>query len=214
MDITIITPTTNNPVVNKNIKSVKKNRLGSRHWVIGDGYQYTPINHYKGFDLVENTGSIDGKTVYYGARVYAGVSFFVNTRWVYFLDEDNHISDDFAEKLAPFLERHSKAPAVTFRRKLFNSKGVYLGNDDFESIPSNFSDTGCTVWNTRFFATKIAPHMAFHGWGEDRLSYNLLRNLIAPLRTPHLKEYLLHYTLPDDKLGEYKKVIAQHENME
>lgn len=199
--ITIITPTTGNP---KLPEAVASSKGIPKHWVVADGLHpffrlpvsinvpFTPV-----VGLPENTGKDPetGEVKYYGHRIYSAMSFLVNTEWIYFLDEDNRVSPDFAEKLIPFLQKHSGKAAATFRRKIFTESGRFIGYDDFESIPGVFADTGCVVWNTRFYAENIA-HLAFSGWGCDRVMYGELLRRTGEKDPPHLHEYLLEYTAP------------------
>jgi len=193
MNLTIITPATNHPQLPRCVESVHKNNISSCHLVIGDGYETL----YNNLTLPYNTGKEHGKVKYFGHRIYSAMSFLVNTQWLYFLDEDNWLADDFAEKIAPHLS--SNAPAITFRRKIFTENGDFVCLDDFESVPSNnFADTGCVLWNTRFYAERIA-YLAYQPMAQDFIMYRKLLHVAG--KPFHLDEYLLHYTSPNKNLN-------------
>jgi hypothetical protein len=202
MDLTIITPTTGTPELAKNMRAVGEQ--GIKHLVVWDGHpfpfpsalpEYPDTRHVV---LHSNTGKHPetGKVHYYGHRIYSGFTFLVNTKWVMFLDEDNHITPDFAEKIAPLLAERDGDPAVTFRRIITTKEGDVIGKDDFEAIPTRFADTGTIIWNTRFFAEHIAGRTAFTGWGNDRRCYSALIGTMSGKMPKHLHEYLLVYTAP------------------
>jgi hypothetical protein len=204
MNLTIITPTTNYPHVWQNIMSVAQNGLYHNHWLVSDGYGESPYYiHSNSIILPENTGMENGKVRYFGHRVYSAMSFLVNTRWVMFLDEDNMLSEDFAEKITPFLaKQHSGIGAVTFRRKIFDEHGEFVCVDDFESVPTNgFADTGCVIWDARYYNHYIAP-LAFK---SNRHDFYMYRKLVFDCQEPpHLPEYLLHYTSPNRNIDFFR----------
>ena len=211
MDLTIITPTTGTPDIERAMRSV--GTQGINHLVVWDGKpfpfpstlpEYATTRHVM---LHSNTGKDPetGKVHYYGHRIYSGFTFLVNTKWVMFLDEDNHITPDFAEKIATVLAERDGEPAVTFRRTITTKEGEIIGNDDFEAIPTRFADTGTIIWNTRFFAERIAGPTAFTGWGNDRRCYSALIGAMSGKMPKHLREYLLVYTAPPHLYDYFRK---------
>ena len=202
MDLTIITPTTNHKGLHKAMDSVGLQNIN--HIVVWDGVQFPfpcDLPEYprtKHITLPFNTGrnQITGKVAYHGHRIYCAMTFLLNTKWVMFLDEDNTITPDFADRIGQAIEQYPMSPAITFRRNIVTEAGEMIGLDDFESIPEEFADTGTVIWNTKYFARHIAGESFDTKYGNDRQCHSLLvAQNASPI--PHIKQYLLNYTTPE-----------------
>lgn len=190
--------------------SVVANDLSPKHWVVYDGVNPEMV-FAKSVRLVENTGRdpMTGNVRFFGHRIYGAMSYLVNSKWIYFLDEDNRISADFAKILEPLTKKYKDAPAITFRRSIHNMQGDLMGYDDFESVPEHFfADTGCVLWNTRFYAEYIAPKMSFAHHSHDRKAYIELYKLTNG-DIPHTKAYLLEYTASERMYDFFNRNITK-----
>jgi hypothetical protein len=215
MDITIITPTTNHPLLKYAIKSVKDAGLESQHLIVSDGAGPVEVFTPRTLELPENTGRDPetGKVKWFGHRIYSAMSFLVNTKWIYFLDEDNRIAENFWTVLSPVLDKlPPNSPALTFRRKVYhNNTNELIGYDDSESVPENmFCDTGCIIWNTRYFAEHIA-HTGIIQARQDWASYAVLvaKHMAGSCQIHHVKEYLLEYNASKQNEEYFKKICRK-----
>jgi len=172
-DITVITPTTSRPTVLQAIESVKNqtyNRV--KHFIIFDGKDNFSETIYEKIGLKnhvlvlpENTGANN----FNGHRIYAAVSYLVNTDYVVFLDEDNWFEPNHIETLVKTVEtNHSNDGWAWARRNIVNEMGEFLCQDNCESLGrvenifcSEFSkdyliDVSCFLLNVRQ-AISVSP---------------------------------------------------------
>jgi len=207
--ITVVTPTTGDKFVYDAIASVAKQTIPVNHLVVVDGYKYKlephllAELHHDNLHVVYlpfNTGKVDGKVYYYGHRVYASMSFVIDTPFMSFLDEDNLLQRNWAEKM---LDTMSQADydAVTCRRNVLYQDGSLLGKDTFESVDGSFFDTNTFLWRTKSFANKYASKFGYEPWGFDRY---LSHALMDSGKYKHIEEYLVDYRSPE-RLYEFFK---------
>jgi SAM-dependent methyltransferase len=216
MDLTIITPTTGNPLLERCMRSVVDNGLDHRHWIVWDGIKKVrQVNTHRQslLYLPENTGCDRfGTVTYFGHRVYSAMSFVVNTKWIYFLDEDNWLKPDFATTIKDAIESASpETNFITFHRDIYHPEtNDLIGTDNFESVPKNkFADTGCVIWRTRFYADHIAK-FALQRTRQDLAMYRHALTLSEPL---HLEKSLLNYTSPMRNVEFFTKGIKRFDQM-
>ena len=151
--ITVITPTTGNPIARQAIESVQKQTYDNiQHLLVVDG----PARDQKFLDDVLEGANVDlvklpystGKDNYNGHRIYGAMTYLANGDYLCFLDEDNWFENDHVESLVKVLEKGNQW-AYTLRR-IFDQEGNYICNDDCESlgkwtsiINDNFIDVNC-----------------------------------------------------------------------
>lgn len=166
IDVTIITPTIGSKYLEQAIDSVSKQTYKNiKHLVVSDGPQYKEkVNNIAGkfncnvLDLPFNTGSGG----YNGHRIYGAAVYLVNTDYFIFLDEDNWIDPDHVESLVESIGKSTWAYSL---RKIVDSEGMYVCNDDCESLgkwhsclnPQDFFiDLGC-FFLPKMLAIKLSP---------------------------------------------------------
>mgnify|MGYP003339472425 FL=1 len=141
--VTIITPTTGTKHLEKCVDSVAKQTYNNiQHLVVVDGKEHRKkveqqIHH--DVDLLVlpyNTGH----SQYNGHHIYGASTFLCNGDYIIFLDEDNWLEPNHVESLVDVIGENSWAYSL---RKIVDSEGKYLCNDDCESLgnwPSILND--------------------------------------------------------------------------
>jgi glycosyltransferase involved in cell wall biosynthesis len=189
--VTVITPTIGSPKVRDAVKSVQEQTYKHiRHLLVVDGEQYDEkfVENFEYEELEklmpysitpENTGGVgDG---FYGHRIYAAYPHLVNTDYVMFLDEDNWYEPNHVESLIETIESQNLLFAYSLR-KIYDSQGKYLINDDCESLglwpirtskDEHLVDTSAYCFKRDFLIR--CCHLWHHGWGGDRNFYNAIR---------------------------------------
>ena len=207
--ITVVTPTTGDKFVYEAIASVARQTVPVNHLVVVDGAEYKlephllAELHHDNLHVVYlpfNTGKESGRVYYYGHRVYASMSFAINTPFMSFLDEDNLLQPDWAEKMLHAMSQ-GDYDAVTCRRNVLYQDGRVLCKDDFESVDNSFFDTSTFLWYTKSFANKYASKFGYEPWGFDRY---LSHALMDSGKYKHIEEYLVDYRSPE-RLYEFFK---------
>jgi glycosyltransferase involved in cell wall biosynthesis len=183
---TVIIPTTGTDTLVKCIESVLTQTYPTLAYIVIDGFQYkekvSEILYSMDLDekdwvtltIPQNIGSGG----FYGHRVYAGVSHFVNSDYVLYLDQDCFLDEDHVESAINTIETNNLDWCYSLR-KIVDKKGEYVCNDDCESLGKwnpvmqyNHVDTNCYCIKTSI-ATKICQ--VWHGkWGQDRVFYSAM----------------------------------------
>ena len=157
--VTIITPTTGTQYLEQNIESVLKQTYPNiQHLVVVDGLQesangvlakYRSMPNIDILTLPYNTGHDQ----YNGHRIYGASTFLAKGDYLIFLDEDNWIEPNHVEELVKCVNEQPAGWAYTLR-KIVNSDGEYVCNDDCESLGKwksvlndNFVDVNCYIIN-------------------------------------------------------------------
>lgn len=187
--VTVITPTTGTRYLQQNLESVAAQTYGNlTHLVVSDGPDNEDRigNRVKSFDrttflaLPHNTGH----SGYNGHRIYGAMSYLAEADYVCFLDEDNWLEPNHVEDLIKVTEKYDWAFSF---RKIVDSEGNYICNDDCESLglwptciseQEYFLDTGCY-----FLPTKIAVQIS-SAW------YRRARH---PDDQPEMDRLIMHY---------------------
>jgi len=178
MSVTVVIPTTGNPLLFDAVGSVLDQTFEDlKLWVIIDGPQFEHAAHevlYPFVDdrmtvmtLPENTGA-NGN---YGHRVQAAVSHLINTDYLVYLDEDNWFDHDHIQSLRDVIDRKGLDWAHSLR-KIVRKNGEMVCHDMCESLGrvTGFVDTNCYMVS-REVAVKIG-HAWNCGWGADRVFYS------------------------------------------
>lgn len=188
--VTVITPTIGSPKLRDAVESVSKQTYSNlKHLVVCDGpehfdkvLQNIPASFDSKVTLTlapENTGA----NGFYGHRIYAGYPHFINSDYIFLLDEDNWYEPNHVETLAATLDRGLDF-AYSFR-KVFTAGKEYIADDNCEALgrwpiyfshdnPQYLIDTSSFAFK-RQFLIKTCQHW-HHGWGGDRnYFYNALK---------------------------------------
>ena len=117
-----------------------------------------------------NTGS----NGWYGHRIYAAASFLVNADWVFYLDQDNWFDPDHVQTQIESCRLQGYAWGHSLR-KIYDSAGQYLMNDDCESLGKypTYLDPASHLVDTSAFCIRrevaVKCGAAWYGqWGADR----------------------------------------------
>lgn len=188
--VTVITPSIGTPKLIDAIRSVQNQTYSNlTHLVVADG----PEAYDKVFDICVDLQDAHptimslpyntGANGFYGHRVYAGVPHFINSDYIFLLDEDNWYEPDHVSSLADVLDRGNDF-AYSFR-KVYSADKSYIADDNCEALgkwpiyfshanPQYLVDTSSFAFK-REFLIKTCQHW-HHGWGGDRnYLYNALR---------------------------------------
>lgn len=132
--VTIITATTGSDYLAKNIQSVKEQSYTNiQHLVVVDGHER--LDNAKRFfhdDLdVINLPYATGIEQYNGHRIYGGCTYFAKGDYIIYLDEDNWLDPEHVEELVEVSSLDAWSYSL---RKIVDSDGNYICNDDCESL--------------------------------------------------------------------------------
>lgn len=194
MSITVITPTTGTPYLEKCIASIQKQTVPCEHWIVCDGPEFSaqtndiiykfPATNIHTLTLPHNVGK-DG---WCGHRVYAACSWLCNTDFIVFLDEDNFVSRKHLESLLAECKLYGLDWAYALR-KIVDKDGAVVCPDLCESLgylgapydrPNEpFIDTSCF-----FIRTEVAKRIS--------LSWNLRACADRPVSQALLTQYPKH----------------------
>ena len=133
--ITVITPTTGNPMVRQALDGVKNQTYKNiQHLVVIDGEhpRAKPIlQDYPNVDLVELPYAT-GIDQYNGHRIYGAMTYVASGDFLCFLDEDNWYDENHIESLVEQLKSGNQWAYSL--RKIVDQEGKYICNDDCESL--------------------------------------------------------------------------------
>ena len=183
--VTVITPTIGSPKLADAITSVENQTYKNlKHLIVVDGKDryLSTMNvlppsietvRYEVMTLPENTGKTGGD--FYGHRIYAGVPHFLNSDYIFFLDEDNWYDPDHVASLVEVLDRGNDFAYSL--RKIFNPDKSFVADDNCEALgkwpiyfthkdPQYLIDTSSFAFNRKFLEKTC--HLWHSGWGGDR----------------------------------------------
>jgi glycosyltransferase involved in cell wall biosynthesis len=142
--VSVITATTGNPILKKNIESVRRQTYQNiQHIIVVDGVdrsdevyeilneaQFPTQNHLKE-SVIQLPYSV-GKDRWNGHRMYAATTYLCEGEYVMYLDEDNFLDPDHVESCMKTISS-GKDWTYSFR-KIVNKQGTFICNDDCESL--------------------------------------------------------------------------------
>jgi glycosyltransferase involved in cell wall biosynthesis len=194
--VTVITPTIGSSKLKDAVASVENQTYSNiKHLIVIDGPEYftnTMENLPVTLDYVDDsyqninvtyTPNNTGANGFYGHRIYAGYPHFINTDYIFLLDEDNWYEPDHVKSLVEVLDAGNDF-AYSFR-KVYDQDKKYIADDNCEALgkwpiyfshdnPQYLIDTSSFAFK-REFLIKTCQHW-HHGWGGDRnYFYNALR---------------------------------------
>lgn len=178
LTFTIITPTTGHPKLAPLLHSINAQTCPVEHFLVVDGPQFSdsvnailqeiPANESRVtrrlFYLPINTGGGG----FLGHKIYAGITQFVTTDYVLYLDEDNWLEDTHVASCLETLTKQTPPLDWCFSLRTIRSHadGAFICNDDCESLghlhPSFYSgtehmiDTNC-MCVSRHLAIQFSP---------------------------------------------------------
>jgi cellulose synthase/poly-beta-1,6-N-acetylglucosamine synthase-like glycosyltransferase len=166
--VSIITPTTGNPILLKNIQSVRNQTYKNiQHLIVIDGAERQPavlsafssVKFPVSNPLKETVVALPysvGKDRWNGHRMYAAMTYLCEGEYVMFLDEDNFLEPDHVESCMKVIE---SGKDWTFSyRKIVDKEGKFICNDDCESLgnwPSVLDQTDYFIDVNCYFLPKI-----------------------------------------------------------
>ena len=180
MSATVIIPTTGTPELRKAIESVLNQTYPTTCYVVCDGDQYTGRTKVIVDDYLSNKNlklcvlPINvGANGFYGHRVYAAFTHLIDTEYVLYLDQDCWFDKDHVQTCIDTIKKTNLDWSYSLR-KIVDKDGLYICNDDCESLGKwqtyhgvNHIDTNCYCLKTEI-AIKLAQ--VWHGgWGQDRV---------------------------------------------
>ena len=201
---TVIVPSIGRPCLRRCVASVLgQTRAAVNAYVVCDGpaFRSEVQAALDGLDtariqllnLPENVGAGG----YYGHRIFAGCSHFVNSEFVLFLDEDNWYEPEHIESLIARITAHGLDWAFSLRR-ICSAIGEFIADDDCESLgpwPSwqnhHLVDTSSYCVKT---AVAAAVASAWHGSGAQDRTYFATLSKYFP-RFASSGRYTLNYCL-------------------
>lgn len=133
--VTIITPTTGTNYLKQCVESVDNQTYENiQHLVVIDGKHHTE----KVYSQITNSSCdvltlpyATGTDQYNGHRIYGGCTYFAKGEYICFLDEDNWMDPNHIESLVDSLDENRWSFSL---RKIVDSEGEYICNDDCESL--------------------------------------------------------------------------------
>lgn len=190
--VTVITATTGSPYLRKNLESVAAQTYGDvQHLVFVDGEHHMDkvkpqLDRINASVIVLPYAT--GIEQYNGHKMYAAGTYLAKGDYICYLDEDNWIDPNHVESLMAVADENSYACSL---RKIVDSDGKYICNDDCESlgnwisvINDYFVDVNCFFFPKRL-ALQLTP-----------LWYRRARH---PDDQPEV-DRLLTYTLRENKI--------------
>jgi glycosyltransferase involved in cell wall biosynthesis len=218
--VTIVTPTTGNPIIKKCIQSVRNQTYAKNitHLVIVDGPENWRKVDWMLADLTFPTTSNKeyvnilpwsiGKDRWNGHRIYAAASYMIDTDYIIFLDEDNYLEPNHVEECIKTIDRGNDW-CFSFR-KIVDKEGTFLCNDDCESLgkwasvlheEDFFIDVNC-YFIPRQVAVQLTPvwyRKAREQPEVDRLLAAILRKNLEKFDSTY--QYSVNYTVGNNPVS-------------
>lgn len=216
--VSIITATTGNPILKKNIESIRNQTYSDiQHVVIIDGYDRKKATYdaLEGLELPANVDFIElpysvGKDRWNGHRMYAAGTYLCEGEYVMYLDEDNFLEPNHVEECIKTIQS-GKDWTFSFR-KIVDKEGSYICNDDCESLGSwpsvldqrdYFIDVNC-YFLPKLLAVHVSPiwyrKAREPGVPEvDRVLCPTLRQIAPNNKGTH--KYTVNYTVGNTQLS-------------
>ena len=221
MKVTVITATTGNPILRRNIESVANQDYpdvqhlifvdGDRpeaNAIIADMWDYAWIADERQPNVIQLPYSV-GKDRWNGHRMYAAGPFLAEGQYVMWLDDDNTIEKDHISSLMETIQSKGLDWAYSFRN-ITDAKGNFLCKDDCESLgkwasvmheKDFFVDVNCYLVPTKL-AVFLGPawYRRFREPGQPEVDRVLSATLMANgLKFDTTYRYTVNYTVGNTK---------------
>jgi glycosyltransferase involved in cell wall biosynthesis len=208
--VTIVTPTTGNPLLGRAIDSVLEQTYKPIEYIIViDGWK----NEAAAREIIGNAHRMchvmvlpfpTGISGFNGHKIYGAMNFIARGNYMCYLDEDNYYDPNHIESLVNVLKpEHKWAYSL---RKIVDAESNIICNDDCESLGpwtnilnDNLVDVGCYMLGKQA-ALETAPiwyRRARHPDDQpevDRALYQTLYSLYGENAVASNKQYTLNYT--------------------
>jgi glycosyltransferase involved in cell wall biosynthesis len=208
--VTIVTPTTGNPLLGRAIDSVLEQTYKPIEYIIViDGWK----NEAAAREIIGNAHRMchvmvlpfpTGISGFNGHKIYGAMNFIARGNYMCYLDEDNYYDPNHIESLVNVLKpEHKWAYSL---RKIVDAQSNIICNDDCESLGpwtnilyDNLVDVGCYMLGKQA-ALETAPiwyRRARHPDDQpevDRALYQTLYSLYGENAVASNKQYTLNYT--------------------
>lgn len=141
MRVSIVTPTTGNPLLKQAVQSVQAQDYDNIEYIIvidGEERRANAEQVLGELSLAKDTRIlqlpyITGHSRYRGHRIYGASSFLVEGDYIIYLDEDNWLDPHHVSSLAAIIEEHNLDWAYALR-KIVDQLGTLITFDDSESL--------------------------------------------------------------------------------
>lgn len=180
-DTVVITPTIGRDSLLRSIKSVQSQTVVPEHLIVVDGEKHLDkVN--KVLSKVKDKSNITimvvpyatGANGYWGHRIIAGVSQFVDHEYILLLDDDNWYHPAHVESLTNLVKNKNLDWAFSLRRLWtwdlrlgYYDTGIAIGDIcDMQMPGGQIVDTSTYCFSNKFF--KENGHHWFGGFGADR----------------------------------------------
>lgn len=202
--VTVITPTVGAESLSKLIKSLQRQSVPYRHLLLWDDKRIGRFLYpnkdgvvLKPQDLERqcpeiNSIIVKGSMVQgaaAGSALRAVGLMAANTPFVTFADDDVWFEDDHLDTMIQAISGKKWAYSI---RKIWDSKGVYMGEDHFESVgdsparkvPYEMVDNSSMMFARRFGSSGAVLYRETTEYNDDRLMYDFLKKHAGlPART-------------------------------
>lgn len=181
--VTIITPTTGKPSLEKLIRTLVIQDIPYVHLLLWDDVRHSGARDPRSYEALYNTTSIvlRGRFVNgvaAGSALRAIGLMAANTKYVTFADDDVWFEAGHLRGLFDAIQGKEWAYTV---RKIWTSLQEYLGEDRFESIgdetklPYQLIDNSSMMFARRFGASAACLYRETSDYNDDRLMYAFLK---------------------------------------
>lgn len=221
--VSVITPTTGNKFLSECVTSVRSQTYDNvEHIVVVDGHS----RWERADSILKELNFPNGKNEhvcvlpyptgidrYNGHRVYGSATYFADGDYHIWLDDDNVLEPNHVESLVRMSEKNDLDWAFSFR-KIINSNGELICNDDCESLglwpsilhPKDFFvDVNC-YFVKKHVAVAISPvwYRKFREPGQmeiDRAIASVLMNKQNNLKHDCTRDYTVKYRVGNTGLS-------------
>ncbi len=143
-----------------------------------------------------------GQGGFNGHRIYAAISYLINSDYIFFLDEDNWLDTDHVSSIINLIETKELDWAYSMR-KIYNYDYSYIADDNCESIGKflPFSDSYYLI-DTNCYGLKrqtltSVAHLWYHPLGADRYFFRGLDRIFPKYECTNL--YTTNYLLTEGR---------------
>lgn len=232
LKVSVITPTTGNPMLAHCITSVREQTYENiEHIVVVDGkerwekadsilysLQYPCASWNEHVCVLPYPTGIDR---YNGHRVYGAATYFADGDYHIWLDEDNVLEPNHVESLVQLVQEKNLDWAFSFR-KIIDENNQYICNDDCESLglwasilhPEDyFVDVNC-YFVRKQLAVGLSPvwYRKFREPGQmeiDRAIASVLMNKQNNLKYDTTRDYTVRYRVGNTGLSVQKEFFQK-----
>lgn len=227
--VTIVTATTGRQSLKRCIESVKaQTHKDIQHLIVVDGKEnfgnaLIIIDDAMNENLIFIPKAV-GKDRWNGHRIYGAATYLADGEYIMYLDDDNTIDPDHVESCLDAIENTTVHPGyccVYTLRKIVDSAGTFLCNDDCESLGPDYetvinkNDRLIDV-NCYFMARKLAVHVSpiWYRKARDPSVMEVDRALVGAMNNMGVKftptgKYTVNYAMGGNALSVQPEFFKQ-----